>query len=104
LVVDLLLLALRAVIWPAPGGERVCRHAERAGGLGHRLVCCDRQCAGALLQCSRIVSRRGVAHRTHLVGCVSAVSPCVRQSIATSPDASVVFTLWLSMMAAAGSA
>src|SRR5262245_24047828 len=83
-VVDLLLLALRAVIFPDPGMERVFIHPEVAGGLGNRLVRFDRQFHRTFLKFGRILFRRGLAHRTHLVGCVSSVSPCVRLSIAAS--------------------
>ena len=36
----------------------------------HRLLRLDRQFDCTLLTFSRILSRRGLAHRTHLVGCV----------------------------------
>src|SRR5918912_3677861 len=83
-VVDLLLLALSAVIFADPGVECIFIHAQVASGLGNGLVRLDRELDCALLEFSGIFFRRGLAHRTHLVGCVSSVSPCVRQSIATS--------------------
>src|SRR5215510_6745757 len=82
---DLLLLALRPMILPDPGMQRVFVHSELARALRDSLLRLDGQFDGALLECSGILSRRGLAHRTHLVYCVSSLSPCVRKSITTSP-------------------
>src|SRR5262245_30020459 len=81
---DLLLLALRPMIFPDPGMQRVFVHSELARGLRASLLRLDGQFDCALLEFSGILSRRGLAHRTHLVYCVSSLSPCVRKSITTS--------------------
>src|SRR5262245_45202028 len=81
---DLLLLALRPMILPDPGMQRVFVHSELARGLRASLLRLDGQFDCALLEFSGILSRRGLAHRTHLVYCVSSLSPCVRKSITTS--------------------
>src|SRR5215471_5202058 len=83
-VIDLLLLALRAVIFPDPGMERVFIHAKIARCLSNRLLRLDREFDCAFLKFSGILCRRGLTHRTHLICCVVSVSPCVRKSIATS--------------------
>src|SRR5262252_8482137 len=83
-VIDLLLLALSAVIFPDPGMERVFIHAKIARCLSNRLLRLDREFDGAFLKFSGILCRRGLTHRTHLICCVVSVSPCVRKSIATS--------------------
>src|SRR6516162_8561665 len=59
-------------------------HTQVSGSLGNRLLRLDRQFDCTLLKFGRLRSRRGLAHRTHLVCCESSVSPCVRKSIATS--------------------
>src|SRR5262245_20536595 len=82
--VDLLLLALSAVIFADPSVECIFVDAQVARGLGNGLVRLDREFDCALLEFSRIFFCRGLAHRTHLVCCVMSVSPCARQSIATS--------------------
>src|SRR5215470_16806319 len=83
-VIDLLLLALSAVIFPDPGMERVFIHAKIARCLSNRLLRLDREFDCAFLKFSGILCRRGLTHRTHLICCVVSVSPCVRKSIATS--------------------
>src|SRR5215471_18361022 len=83
-VIDLLLLALSAVIFPDPGMERVFIHAKIARCLSNRLLRLDREFDCACLKFSGILCRRGLTHRTHLICCVVSVSPCVRKSIATS--------------------
>src|SRR5262245_57903278 len=83
-VLDLLLLALCPMIFPDPGMQRVFIHAQVPRGLRNRLLRLDRQFDCTLLKCGRILSRRGLTHRTHLVCCESSLAPCVRKSIATS--------------------
>jgi hypothetical protein len=55
-------------------------HGRSVQGVAPTLLQLHRTC----LAFGRIFSHRGLAHRTHLIGCVISVSPCVRQSIATS--------------------
>ena len=81
---DLGLLALSTMIFPDPGVQRIFIHAEVTRGLRNGLFRLDRQFYCTLLKFRGIFFRRGLAHRTHLVGCVRSVSPCVRKSIATS--------------------
>src|SRR5215470_10418548 len=83
-VIDRLLLALSAVIFPDPGMERVFIHAKIARCLSKRLLRLDREFDCAFLKFSGILWRRGLTHRTHLICGVVSVSPCVRKSIATS--------------------
>jgi hypothetical protein len=73
-----------ARIFPDPGVERVFIHAQVTSRRRDRLLRLDRQFHRTFLKFSRIFSRRGLTHRTHLVCCVVSVSPCVRESIATS--------------------
>src|SRR5262245_53879025 len=76
-VLDLLLLARTPMIFPDPGMQRVFIHSQVARGLGNRLIRLDRQFHGAFLECSGILLRSGLTHRTHLLGCVlSLVSVC----------------------------
>src|SRR5262245_4416672 len=83
-ILPLLLLLLGTMICSNPGVERVFMHAQGTGGLGHGLLRRDGQFHRAFLKCRGIFFRRGLPPRTPLVGCVGSVSPCVRQSIATS--------------------
>src|SRR5437870_2798327 len=84
-VVDLLLLALSAMVFPNPGMQGVFIHPEVTGGLGNGLIRIDCQFHRTFLECGGVFFHRSLAHRTHLVCCVSSLSPCVRESIATSP-------------------
>src|SRR2546430_4412188 len=83
-VVDLLLLALSAMVFPDPGMQGVFIHPEVTGGLGNGLIRIDCQFHRTFLACGGVFFHRSLAHRTHLVCCVSSLSPCVRESIATS--------------------
>src|SRR3989442_15753803 len=83
-VVDLLLLALSAMVFPDPGMQGVFIHPEVTGGLGNGLIRIDCQFHRTFLACGGGFFHRSLAHRTHLVCCVSSLSPCVRESIATS--------------------
>src|SRR5262249_19041303 len=84
---DLLLLALRPMICPDPGMQRVFVHSELTRRLRDRLLRLDSEFDRAFLEFSGICFRRGLAHRTHLVSCVRSLSLCVRKSIATSKTA-----------------
>src|SRR5262245_18318323 len=76
-VLDLLLLTCTPMIFPDPGMQRVFIHSQVPRGLGNRLIRLDRQFHGAFLECSGILLRSGLTHRTHLLGCVlSLVSVC----------------------------
>jgi len=77
-VLDLLLLTLCTVIFPDPGVERIVIDPKLTGRLGNGLIRLDSQFNCPFLKCSGIVSRRGLAHRTHLVWGVRSLSPCVR--------------------------
>jgi hypothetical protein len=81
---DLLLLALSPVILPDPGMPRVFIHPEVASGLGNGLIRLHGQFHRTFLECGGVFSHRGLAHRTRLVCCILSLSPCVRESIATS--------------------
>src|SRR5919109_732425 len=83
-VVDLLLLALSAVICPNPGVQRVFVHPEVARRLGNGLIRLHGQFHRAFLEGGGAFFRHRLAHRTHLVCCMMSLSPCVRKSIATS--------------------
>src|SRR5262249_39504050 len=69
-VLDLLLLARTPMLFPDPGMQRVFIHSQVSRGLGNRLIRLDRQFHGAFLECSGILLRSGLTHRTHLLGCV----------------------------------
>src|SRR5215471_4715002 len=83
-VMDLLLLALHPVILPNPGVERIFIHPEVTGSLCNGLIRFDGQFHRTFLAFGGIFVHRQLTHRTHLVCCVSSLSPCVRKSIATS--------------------
>ena len=76
-ILDLLLLALRSVVFPNPGMERVFIHSEVPGRRRNRLRRFDRQFHGALFEFGGITFRRGFTHRTRLSRFVMAlVSVC----------------------------
>src|SRR5215831_8042335 len=76
-VLDLLLLTCTPMIFPDPGMQRVFIHSQVSRGLGNRLIRLDRQFHCAFLECSGILFRSGLTHRTHLLGCVlSLISVC----------------------------
>jgi hypothetical protein len=77
-LLELRLRTLGAVIFPDPGVQGVCMHAQGTCGLGTGLLRLNGQFDCPLLELCGLFCRRGLAHRTHLVGCVSSVSPCVR--------------------------
>src|SRR5262245_8371464 len=81
---DVLRLALHPVVFPAPGVEGLFIHPQSKGRLRQRLLGFDREFASAFLTFSRILFDRGLTHQTHLFRYAVSVSPCVRQSIATS--------------------
>src|SRR5262252_4687988 len=83
-VMDLLLLALHPVILPNPGVERIFIHPEVTGSLCNGLIRFDGHFHRTFLEFGGIFVHRQLTHRTHLVCCVSSLSPCVRKSIATS--------------------
>src|SRR5215467_3944897 len=83
-VMDRLLLALHPVIFPHPGVERIFIDPEVTGSLCNGLLGLDCQFHRTFLECGGICFHRRLTHRTHLVCCVSSLSPCVRKSIATS--------------------
>ena len=63
---DLLLLALHPVIFPAPGVSRVFIDSQIARRLGNRLLRLDGEFYCTLLACGRIISHCGCTHRPHL--------------------------------------
>src|SRR5262245_64481785 len=79
-VMDLLLLALHPVILPNPGMERIFIHPEVTGSLCNGLIRLDCQFHRTFLEFGGIFFHRVLTHRTHLVCCVSSLSPCVRKS------------------------
>src|SRR5215510_13985623 len=83
-VIHLLLLALNTVIFPDPGMQRVFVHPEVTRGLGNGLIRLHGQFHRAFLEGGGVFLPHRLAHRTHLVCCMMSLSPCVRNSIATS--------------------
>src|ERR687887_2839919 len=88
-VMDLLVLARHPVIFPNPSVERIFIHPEVTGSLGNGLIRFDGQFHRTFLVFGGIFFHRQLTHRTHLICCVSSLSPCVRKSIAISSSQSL---------------